>query len=59
LAFLAVVTWPVPGYAGDMDLDHFNGDLTDLALFAGNVSQEMQLRILWREAQLAGWNLEP
>jgi GH25 family lysozyme M1 (1,4-beta-N-acetylmuramidase) len=49
----------VPGYTGDVDLNYFNGDLTELALFAGNISREMQLRILWREAALAGWTLEP
>jgi lysozyme len=49
----------IPGYAGNIDLNYFNGDLTDLALFSGNLNFQMQLRILWREAQIVGWNLQP
>lgn len=49
----------IPGYMGDVDLDHFNGSIEDLNLFACNLNQKTMLKILWREAEKAGWNLTP
>ncbi len=49
----------VPNYSGNVDLNRFNGDESDLAAFVNDLTLEEKVRVLWREAEAHGWNMEP
>jgi GH25 family lysozyme M1 (1,4-beta-N-acetylmuramidase) len=49
----------IPGITGPVDLDWFNGSVSDLLEYAGRQTIEQRLAILEREALLHGWNLAP